>query len=85
MHKIQLWVLIMPFVFAGRPAFRDVRTFFWACVVIMEFCTGVGENACITSIIMILNLLPHVYTSLVNFFHSSGVDLDGLRLLLNNW
>ena len=68
----QIWTLFAPLIYAFRPAFRDRRCFFWACLVIMAFCTGFGPDAGVAGMACVIGISPNAYTSLLAFFFLGG-------------
>lgn len=63
-----------------RPAFSRTTTFLWFCVATIGFATRIDFLGA-TSFIRSLGLQPKYYKNILDFFHSTGVDIDKLTRL----
>lgn len=63
-----------------RPAFSRTTTFLWFCVATIGFATRIDFLGA-TSFIRSLGLHPKHYKNILDFFHSTGVDIDKLTRL----
>jgi hypothetical protein len=74
---VKLWIAWWKIVRELRPAFTRTRTFIWFAVALAAACTRFDLNG-VTSLVRALGLRPACYDRLLDFFHSTGVDLPGL-------
>ena len=75
--KMKLWIQWWKIVKQLRPCFSRNQTFMWFSLVLIGFSTRT-DLAGVTSIIRSLGLEESYYDRLLDFFHSSGINLDGL-------
>ncbi len=76
-----LWMQWWKVIRQLRPAFSRLRTFLWfaACVAGM---TVRGDLLGVTSFVRSLGLLENCYDRILDFFHSTGLDL---QMLTTTW
>lgn len=60
-----------------RPAFSRKATYFWFVIVFAGFVIR-ADTFGVSSIVRALLLMPSHYPSLINFFHSTAWDIEGL-------
>jgi hypothetical protein len=77
---MELWNIWIGLVNELGQAFTRKKTFFWFVTILIGF-TIKFDALGVTSIARGVGLLPCYYTCMLNFFHSSGVDLKVLRSL----
>jgi len=75
--KMKLWIQWWKIVKQLRPCFSRNQTFMWFSLVLIGFSTRT-DLAGVTSIIRSLGLEESYYDRLLDFFHSTGINLDGL-------
>jgi len=75
-----LWKTWWDFVVQLRPAFSRTRTFLWFAAGLAGACIR-PDLAGVTSYVRALGLRTACYESLLEMFHSSGVDLEALTRL----
>lgn len=75
--KMKLWIQWWNIVNQLRPCFSRNQTFMWFAVVMMGFSTR-SDLAGVTSIIRSLGLDGFYYDRILDFFHSSGINLKSL-------
>ena len=75
-----LWNRWWKLVCELRPACARTRTFLWMATALAGM-TVRGDLMGVTSIVRALGLLPAGYDRLLDFFHSSALDLDQLTRL----
>lgn len=63
-----------------RPAFSRNQTFLWFTTILIAFTIREDMNG-VTSFVRCLDFLPNTYPLILNFFHSSGIQLSQLRSL----
>ena len=78
MELIIAWKKI---VWQLRGAFSRSRTFYWAVIVIMGFCTRQDSMGGVSSFIRSIGIRPLSYQRLIDFFHSDAIDLCKLTEL----
>lgn len=72
---MRLWILWWDVVRLLRPAFARTRTFLWFAVCAAGFTTR-GELRGVTSVVRALGLNDFYYDRLLDFFHSTAVNVD---------
>jgi hypothetical protein len=77
---MELWNIWMALVNQLRPACSRSRSFFWLTIVLMGFSIK-SDFLGVTSLARGVGLLSCYYTSLLNFFNSTAIDLNVLRSL----
>lgn len=75
-----LWNTWFALVNQFRPACTREKTFFWLVIVLIGF-TIKFDSLGVTSIARAVGLESCFYTCVLNFFHSTGIDLKKLRSL----
>ena len=63
-----------------RPAFAREKTFNWAIIVIMGFCTREDSLGGVSSFVRCLEINPKYYQRILHLFASSAVKLEELAL-----
>ena len=71
---------MIPLLAELRPAFTRLKTFQWACLVIVGFCIR-RDMAGVTSFVRAFDLRPSCYQALLDSFRSKAVNLDLLNQL----
>ena len=61
-----------------QTAFTRKKTFYWAVIVVMGFCTRDDSLGGVTSFIRCLRFKPKYYQRILHFFQSSAIKLDQL-------
>jgi len=77
---MDLWIQWWNLVCQLRPAFTRNRTFLWFCLSLAATCVR-DDPVGVTSMIRSLGLKEICYDRLLDFFHSTAVDLDALTRL----
>lgn len=77
---MELWNTWFALVNQFKSACTREKTFFWLVIVLIGF-TIKFDALGVTSIARAVGLSLNYYTCMLNFFHSSGVDLKKLRSL----
>jgi len=77
---MELWNTWFVLVNQFKSACSREKTFFWLVIVLIGF-TIKFDALGVTSLARAVGLSPNYYTCMLNFFHSSGVDLKKLRSL----
>jgi len=77
---MQLWITWWALVWQMRPAFARTRTFLWFATALAATCVR-SDLAGVTSLIRALGLKEACYDRMLDFFHSKGIDIDGLTRL----
>ncbi len=77
---LSLWGIWWNAILLLRPAFSRLRTFMWFATAVAGLTVRL-ELLGVTSIVRALNLRPRLYTTLLDHFHSSGINLDRLSAL----
>ncbi len=72
-----LWKLWWKWASPLRPACARTRTFMWMLAVLVGFCVR-ADLLGVTSIVRALGLQPACYDRILDFFHSSAVNLGAL-------
>lgn len=72
------------FMKAMRPAFARKAAFAWFVAVVAGLVLRTDDYG-VTSIVRALALNPDCYNSLLNFFHSSAWQVDGLMTAWREW
>jgi len=75
-----LWIPWIKIVCELRPAFSHRRTFCWAVITLIGL-TVRSDMAGVTSLVRATGIRPKFYQSLLDFFHSSAIDLELLTSL----
>jgi hypothetical protein len=75
--KLKLWIRWWDIVKQLRSCFSRQQTFMWFVVVMIGFSTRT-DIVGVTSIIRSLGLEENYYDRLLDFFHSSGINLEKL-------
>lgn len=79
-HRGELWKQWWELVCELRPACARARTFQWMAVCLAGMTTR-KDLMGVTSIVRTLGLVPTCYDRLLDFFHSSALNLDKLTRL----
>ena len=74
---IALWSVVSQL----EGAFSRKKTFYWATIVIMGFCTRQDSMGGVSSFVRSTGIHPKNYQRLLDFFHSNAIDLDKLTSL----
>lgn len=77
---MELWNTWFVLVNQFKSACTREKTFFWLVIVLIGF-TIKFDALGVTSLARAVGLAPNYYTCMLNFFHSSGMDLKKLRSL----
>ena len=80
---MNLWISWWRIVKELRPCFSRQQTFFWFALVAMCFTIRV-DLAGATSLIRALGLDEFYYDRILDFFHSTGIDLQLLKRVWTN-
>lgn len=75
-----LWIAWIKVVWELRPAFSRSRTFYWGVLVLMAFCVR-NDLSGATGLVRSAGIRTRLYPRLLDFFHSSAVDLEKLTSL----
>ena len=78
---MELMIAWKKIVWQLRGAFSRSRTFYWAVIVIMGFCTRQDSMGGVSSFIRSIGIRPLSYQRLIDFFHSDAIDLCKLTEL----
>lgn len=77
--KMKLWISWWSFMKEFRPCFSRQQTFFW--FVLVAICVTIRVDfAGATSLIRAMGLDEFYYDRMLDFFHSTGIDLQSLRI-----
>ena len=68
------WSMVLPL----QDAFMRNRTFYWAVMAIMGFCSRQDSLGGVTSWVRCTGVNPDKYTQFVGLFHSTGLRLKKL-------
>lgn len=77
--KMQLWICWWDIVKKLRPCFSRERTFFWFVLVAICF-TVRTDLAGVSSFIRAMGLHEFYYDRILDFFHSTAINIDLLRV-----
>lgn len=80
---MQLWITWWSLVWQMRPAFARTRTFLWFATALAATCVRV-DLAGVTSLVRALGLKEIFYDRMLDFFHSTAIDLEALTRLWVN-
>lgn len=75
---MQLWILWLQLVNQLRSACSHQRTFFWLVIVLIGFTIKFDLSG-VTSFVRGLGLTANSYPCLINFFHSTAINLSALQ------
>lgn len=78
---MKLWIRWFDAVFQLRTACARTRTFFWMLVFLMSCTIRCGDLSGVTTCIRVLGLNDICYDRILDFFHSSALNLKKLRRL----
>ena len=76
----RLWLSWLKVVLMLREGFARERTFHWAALAIAGFCMR-QDRLGVTDLVRETGLIPSLYQRLLDFFHSSAVDVERLARL----
>ena len=77
---MHLWTTWWTLVRDLRPAFHRTRTFLWSALALAAICTRIDLRG-VTSLIRALGLRQDCYDRLLDFFHTTSVNLGKLTNL----
>src|SRR3989344_1068792 len=80
---MKLWIFWWRLIKQLRPCFSRQQTFFWFVLVAMCITVRV-DIAGATSLIRAMGLDEFYYDRILDFFHSTGIDLQKLKSLWTN-
>ena len=74
---MHLWTTWWTLVLDLRPAFHRTRTFLWSALALGAICTRIDLRG-VTSLVRALGLRQDCYDRLLDFFHTTSVNLGEL-------
>ena len=82
---MKLWKIWLSAVITLRDACQRKRTFFWMLIFLMGVSIRCGDLMGVTSVVRVLGLRPGYYSCLLDFFHSSSLNVKLLARLWTQW
>ena len=82
---MNLWEVWFSVVKTLREACKRKRTFFWMIVFLIGASIRCGDLTGVTSVVRVVGLLPGYYSCLLDFLHSSSLNITLLAQLWTQW